>query len=88
MRPRDTSPEAWRVYIGLLRKMSPAERLHLAMDHSDFIRYMCEAGIRRAYPEADEREVFLRSAQRRLGSELFRAVYGEALRDDGLRNRS
>ena len=88
MRPRDTSPEAWRVFIGILRKMTPSQRLHLAMEHSDVVRCFCEAGVRRAYPEADQREVFLRVAQRCLGSDLFRRVYGEeALPNDGLRNR-
>ena len=88
MRPRDTSPEAWRVFIGILRKMTPAERLHRTLEYSDFIRGVCEAGVRQAHPAADEREVFLRTAQRCLGSELFRTVYGEALPNDGLRNRS
>jgi len=27
MRPADTSPEAWQVWLDLVRKMSPAERL-------------------------------------------------------------
>jgi hypothetical protein len=88
MRPRDTSPEAWRVFIGIIREMSPDERLHRTLEYSDFIRGVCEAGVRHEYPEADEREVFLRTAQRCLGQELFRKVYGEALPGDGLRNRS
>ena len=87
MRPRDTSPEAWRVFIGIIREMSPARRLQLAMEHSDVVRCFCEAGVRGAYPAADEREVFLRVAQRCLGAELFRRVYGEVLPNDDLRNR-
>jgi hypothetical protein len=87
MRPRDTSPEAWRVFIEILRKMTPADRLHLAMEHSDVVRSFCEAGVRRAYPAADDREVFFRVAHRCLGPDLFRTVYGEALPDNGLRNR-
>jgi hypothetical protein len=87
MRPRDTSPEAWRVFVGIIREMSPAKMLHLAMEHSDVVRCFCEAGVRRAYPGADEREVFLRVAQRCPGPGLFRMVYGEELPNDGLRNR-
>ena len=79
MRPEDTSPEAWRIYVGILRAMSPADRLYRAMELSDFVRYASEAGVRRAYPAADEQEVFLRSAERRLGPDLFRKVYGDCL---------
>jgi len=88
MRPDDVSPEAWRVYIDILREMSPSDRLYRAMELSDFVRCASEAGVRRAYPEADEREVFLRSAQRRLGPELFHRVYGHPFPADEPRNGS
>ena len=32
--------------------------------------------VRKLYPHADEREVFLRVTARRLGPELMKAVYG------------
>jgi hypothetical protein len=35
-----------------------------------------ENHIRREYPEASEREVFLRAAVRRLGAETVAKVYG------------
>ena len=88
MRPEDTSPEAWRVYIGILRAMSPSDRLYRAMELSDFVHHASEAGVRRAYPAADEREVFLRAAKRRLGPELFRTVYGNPLPADEPRRRN
>lgn len=34
------------------------------------------AEIRRLYPDASDREVFLRAAARRLGPELVRKAYG------------
>ncbi len=79
MRPRDTSPEAWRVFIGIIRKMSPQERFERTLELSESIRGICEAGIRSEYPEASDREVFLRLTQRTLGLELFRKVYGDVL---------
>jgi hypothetical protein len=79
MRPEDTSPEAWRILVGLYRKMTPQEKLERTFELSDFIRGVCESGIRSQYPEASEREVFLRLTQRTLGHELFRKVYGDVI---------
>ena len=79
MRPEDTSPESWRVLIGLYRKMTPQQKLERTFELSDSVRAVCEAGIRSRYPEASDREVFLRLTERTLGSELFRKVYGDVL---------
>ena len=82
MRPRDTSPEAWKVLIDLIRRMTPEERLARTFEYSAFVRGFAEAGIRSAYPAAGDREIFLRLAQRRLGNDLFRRVYpNESLND-------
>ena len=37
---------------------------------------MAEEDVRRQYPEASEREVFLRAASRRLGRDLMIKAYG------------
>lgn len=79
MRPRDTSPETWRVFIEIMRAMTPQEKFERTLELSEFIRGVCEAGIRSQYPEASDREVVLRLTQRTLGFELFRKVYGDAL---------
>lgn len=79
MRPADTSPEAWQVWLELVRKMTPAERLQRALQYSQIVRELAKAGIREAHPNASEREVFLRFAQRQLGDNLFRKVYGTEL---------
>ncbi|MBZ5726577.1 MAG: hypothetical protein LAP87_16445 [Acidobacteriia bacterium] len=88
MRPADTSPEAWKVFIGLMSKMTPAEKLRRTMEYSEMIRLAGEAGLRQAYPLAGDREIFLRNARRRLGPGLFRRVYGAELQDDGSAQRS
>jgi hypothetical protein len=36
-----------------------------------------KAGLRERYPQADEREIFLRCARILLGLELFERAYGE-----------
>ena len=87
MCPADTSPEAWKVLIDLLRKMPPEEKLRRTLEHSEMIRLVGESGLRQAYPQASDREIFLRSARRRLGAELFCRVYGDELPDDGSAHR-
>ena len=82
MRPADTSPEAWKVYIDLQRRMPASEKLRLTFEYSEFIRRVCLAGLRQRYPQAGEREIFLREARQRLGRDLFRKVYGDELPDD------
>jgi hypothetical protein len=76
MRPRDTSPEAWKVLLDQIRRMTPEERLERCLQLSETVRLAGEAGLREAYPSAGEREIFLRAAQKKLGAELFRTVYG------------
>ena len=79
MRPRDTSPEAWKVFLDLVRRMSPEERLQRAIDLTAAVRNLGEANIREAHPGASEREIFLRAARRRLGADLYAKVYGAEL---------
>ena len=79
MRPEDTSPEAWCILLDIYRKMSVQERLARTFELSDFIRGVCEAGIRGQYPQASDREVFLRLTQRTLGPDLFQKVYGDVI---------
>ena len=82
MRPRDTSPEAWKVLIDLIRKMSPEGRLQRAIELTAAVRNLGEAGIRQAHPGASEREIFLRVAQRQLGGD-FQKVFGNEWREYG-----
>jgi len=83
MRPRDTSPEAWKVLIELIRKLTPEERMQRCIDLIEGMRVAAEAGVREAHPHAGEREVFLRAARQRLGRKLFHTVYGNELPIDG-----
>ena len=80
MRPRDTSPEAWKVYLDLMRKMSPEEKLQRTFEYSAMVRNLAEAVLRREHPSASDREIFLRTARQRLGADLYDKVYGNELR--------
>ena len=79
MRPRDTSPEAWKVFIDLMRKLSPEEKLQRTIEYSAMVRRFAEAGVRQKHPAASQRELFLRAAHQRLGADLYTKVYGAEL---------
>ena len=69
--------------MDLMRAIPPEEKLRRAIGFTEMVRKFSQAGIRQAYPEASEREVFLRAAQRQLGNELFQKVFGEEWREYG-----
>jgi hypothetical protein len=57
MRQRDTSPEAARVQIELLRNMTGEQRIKIAFKLTDFMRRMALSRIRSEHPEWTEWEV-------------------------------
>ena len=79
MRPEDTSPEAWQILLDIYRRMTPDEKFQRTFEMSDFVRSMCEMGVRAGHPAASEREVFLLLTQRAIGRELFQRVYGDVI---------
>jgi hypothetical protein len=72
----DTSPEAFAKLIELQKAMPAAQRLKQSLRLSGMMIRLSEAGIRRQFPNANEREIFLRAAARRLGRDLMIRVYG------------
>jgi hypothetical protein len=82
MRPADTSPEAWRIFLEGVRRMSPAQRIQRALELSETVRSAAEAGLRERYPQAGHQEIFLRLARLVLDPELFRKAYGDVLKDE------
>jgi hypothetical protein len=77
MRPRDTSPEAWQVFLEAHRRLSPGEKLRRTLTMSDEIRELAIQGLRRSYPDAGEREIYLRTARLVLGRDLASRVFGQ-----------
>jgi hypothetical protein len=75
------------VWLELLRRKTPGERIKLALDMSDFANKIAESGVRARHPEASEREVFLRAAALRLPRDLIIRAYGwdpgESPEEDG-----
>src|SRR5260370_7975577 len=62
----DTDSKAFEVLIDLQRKMSPGDKLACVLKSSAMLMALTEASVRKLYPHASDREVFLRSAARRL----------------------
>ncbi|HEY2954796.1 MAG TPA: hypothetical protein VGK89_06070 [Candidatus Eisenbacteria bacterium] len=88
---RDTSPEARRILIELLRKKTPAEKLAMVGGLAATAREFALAGLRMRHPEADAEELETRywrlvlgpeSADRALEARRSRASGGPAEADD------
>ncbi len=45
-----------RVYINLLRKMTPEKRLRIACEMSDSVRELFAQGLRKLHPELSEKD--------------------------------
>jgi hypothetical protein len=73
----DTSADAARHQIELWRRMTPAQKLALVSSASHSVQVMAAAGMRQRYPQATEREIFLRLAVLRLGHQLALEVFPE-----------
>jgi len=72
----DTDPRAMEVWLDVIRRKTPGERIMMAFELTDFALKMAESGVRARYPEASEREIFLRSATLRLPRDLMIRAYG------------
>lgn len=79
----DTAPEMRAQQIELLRQMPPSEKLRNVFELTAFIQRLQEAGQRRLYPNASEREILIRAAASRLDKVTLRKVYGWAPGDPG-----
>ena len=77
----DTSPEAERVLIELLRQAPVWRRLQLADRMSVTVRNLCLAGLRSRHPKASAAELRRRFADLYLGQELAAKAYGPPIRD-------
>jgi len=73
---RDTSAEALSVFYEIQRKRPIGQKLVDVSDLSEGLFETVKAGIRLRYPEADEREVFLRAVASRVSRELMIRAYG------------
>jgi hypothetical protein len=71
----DTSTEAAAVQGEAFRRAGAEGRLRMALQMSDEVASLLEAGVRQRHPEYSARDVRLAAIRLRLGDELFKAVY-------------
>ena len=73
---RDTTPTAEQRQFEIWSRMTAAEKFDAFAQLMAMADAVAEAGIRRTYPDADDREVFLRRAARGLDRQTMVKVYG------------
>ncbi len=82
-RPADTSVEAERVQIDLIRGASVSRRLHIAWSLSATVIGLARRALARAHPFASRQELDLRFVELHYGADL-----AASLRDDLTRRAS
>jgi len=73
---RDTDPKALEVFLSLQRQMTGPEKIAAVFQMNEMLWNLAESGVRQQYPEACDREVFLRTAARFHDRESMKRVYG------------
>lgn len=76
----DTSPEAERVLIDLLRQAGPRRRFEMARNASLAARQLAWNGLCSRHPQAGEAELARRYAALVLGEELATRMFAEEIR--------
>jgi hypothetical protein len=75
---RDTTRDAEKKQIEILRRMGPEGRLRAAIELSRTSRKLLLEGVPKRHPDYDERQIRLETIRLTLPKELFRAAYPEA----------
>jgi len=72
----DTSPENRARYYALLRALTPQQRAAKCASLSRTVRALARDAIRRAFPDANAREIDVRLAVRLYGRDFATRIYG------------
>lgn len=81
-RSADTSPDAERVQVALLRAAPVARRLHLALGLSATVIGLARRALARAYPRASARELDLQFVQVHYGADVATGLRADLERRD------
>ncbi len=71
----DTSREAGRIHMDVLRRLGLARRAAMTFELTDDLHRVTEAGVRHRHPDYDDDMVRLALVLLWLGPELFRRVH-------------
>ena len=74
----DTDKDVERVQIAGWRNMSPAQKAEIVSGLTSAVYEVAMAGVRARFPDATEREQFLRLAVQTLGADLATLAYPDA----------
>jgi hypothetical protein len=72
--PRDTTLEAHRKQMEILRRLSPERRALISFELSDNVRQIAIDGIKRMHPEFTETQVKRELLRRIVGDELYQKI--------------
>ena len=72
--PADTTIEAARKQIEILRRMSPQKRALISFELRDNVRQNAIAGIKKLHPDFTEAQIRRELLRRMVGDELFREI--------------
>ena len=72
----DIDPRAEQIYTAILLRLSPWQKTNLIADMVESGRELVLLNLRKRYPDADEEKILRYLAERTLGSELAKRVYG------------
>ena len=72
---RDTSEQAFRVQVDVLRRLGVDGRARLTFELCESLRRTVEAGVRHRHPDYDARTVRLAATRIAIGDHLFRAAF-------------
>ena len=72
--PGDTTIEAARKQIEILRQMSPEKRALISFELSDNVRQIVIAGIRKLHPDFTDTQIKMELLRRMVGDELFHKI--------------
>jgi len=74
----DTHPEALRVFLDLNHNLPVQKKIEQIIEMYEIVNATYAAQEREQHPGADDREIFLRVAARRLGPAIVKRAYGWA----------
>lgn len=72
--PADTTLEAARKQFEILRGIEPEARLQMALEMSDNLRRIVEAGVRNRHPDFDDKKVRLEVLRLMIGDKLYKQM--------------
>jgi hypothetical protein len=73
----DTTPDAHRKQIEILRKMSPEKRALISFELSDNVRQNAIAGIKKLHPDFTQTQIRRELLRRMVPDELFQKIVAE-----------